>query len=88
MQKQNTVSGKKSFLKQRKRLASSLIEENKVKRHKQSCGAPSLLDCDDESLAKAIEDKSTAHGQRHDMVLYTNHRVKKKDFLSLANYFR
>lgn len=89
VQKQNTVSGNKSFLRQRKRLASSLIEENRVKRRKQSCGAPSLLDSDDEeSIAKAFEDKSTAHGRRHDMVLYTNHRVKKKEFLSLANYFR
>lgn len=60
-----------------------------MKRRKQSCGAPSLLDSDDEeSIAKAFEDKSTAHGRRHDMVPYTNHRVKKKDLLSLANYFR
>jgi len=89
VQKQETASAKKSFLQQRKRLASSLIEENRVKKRKRSCGAPSLLDSEDEeAIAKAIEDKSTAHGRRHDIVLYTNHRVKKKDFLSLANYFR
>lgn len=86
---QNTVSAKKHFVQQRKRLASSLIEENRVKKRKRSCRAPSLLDSDDEeAIAKAIEEKSTAHGRRHDMVLYTNHRVKKKDFLSLANYYR
>lgn len=89
LQNQNTASSRKLFTQARKRLATSLIEENRLKRRKQSCGAPALLDSDDEeSIAKAIEEKSTAHGRRHDMVLYTNHRVKKKDFLSLANYFR
>lgn len=80
---QNTASAKKHFVQQRKRLASSLM-----KNRKRSCGAPSLLDSDDEeAIASAIEEKSTAHGRRHDMVPYTNHRVKKKDFLSLANYY-
>ena len=48
------------------------------------------MDSDDEEfIARAIEDKSTAHGRRHDMVLYTGmHRVKKSDLLSLANYRR
>lgn len=60
-----------------------------MKKRKRSCGAPSLLHSDEEeAIAKAIEEKSTAHGRRHDMVLYTNHHVKKKDFLSLANYYR
>ena len=31
-------------------------------------------------LAKAIENKATAHGRRKDSVLYLNHRVKKKRF--------
>ena len=39
-------------------------------------------------LAKAIENKATAHGRRKDSVLYLNHRVKKKDFLKLVNYNR
>ncbi|CAH3151964.1 unnamed protein product, partial [Porites evermanni] len=86
---QNTASAKKHVVQQRKRLTSSLIEENRVKKRKRSCGAPSLLHSDEEeAIAKAIEEKSTAHGRRHDMVLYTNHHVKKKDFLSLANYYR
>ena len=36
--------------------------------------------------AKAISTKSTYHGRRHETTLYTNNRVKKIDFLSLANY--
>ena len=39
-------------------------------------------------LAKAIENKATAHGRRKDSVLYLNHRVKKKDLLKLVNYNR
>lgn len=35
---------------------------------------------------QAIEDKGTAHGRRHDSVLYTNKHVKKKDFPSIATY--
>lgn len=50
-------------------------------------GAPRALDSEDEEfIQKAIEDKSTAHGRRHDSVLHVNYRVKKKDFLSIANY--
>jgi hypothetical protein len=48
---------------------------------------PRALDSkDEEFIQKAIEDKNTAHGRRHDAVLYVNHCVKKKDFLSIANY--
>ena len=76
---QNTASAKKHFVQQRKRLASFLIEQNSVKNRKRSCGAPSLLDSDDEeTIAKATEEKSTAHGQRHDMVLYTNSPCQKE----------
>ena len=64
-----------------------LVEENRVKRRKTCSGAPRALDSEDEEfIQKAIEDKSTAHGRRHDAVLYLNHRIKKKDFLSIANY--
>ena len=41
---------------------------------------------DEEFIAKAIEDKSSYHGRRHDTVLYTGQRVKKKNPLSIANY--
>ena len=39
-------------------------------------------------LAKAIENKATAHDRRKDSLLYLNHRVKKKDILKLVNYNR
>jgi hypothetical protein len=68
-------------------LATELLEENRVKRGKTCQGAPRALDSEDEEfIQKAIEDKSTVHGRPHDSVLYLNHRVKKKDFLSIANY--
>ena len=65
-----------------------LIEENRIKRCKICSGVhPQLLDGDDEEYMKrAIEEKSTAHGRRRDCDLYTNKRVKKKDFLSIASY--
>jgi hypothetical protein len=46
-----------------------------------------LIDSDDEVfIGKCIEDKATYHGRRHDLVMYTNKRVKKKDLLNIANY--
>ena len=32
--------------------------------------------------------KSTAHGRRHDSVMYLNHHVKKKNFLNIVNVSR
>lgn len=53
---------------------------------KYSSGRPQKLDIEDEQfLLNCIESKSTAHGRRNDAVMYMNHRVKKKDFLKLAN---
>lgn len=50
-------------------------------------GAKPLLDSEDEQfVADAIETKSSAHGRRHDTVLYLNHRIKSEDLLSIANY--
>ena len=80
-------NSKKRFEQCKRRLARNLIEENRVKRRKASSGAPRAMDSEgEEFIHKALEDKSTAHGRRHDAVLYVNHRVKKKDFLSIANY--
>ena len=46
-----------------------------------------MLDSEDEEfIANAISSKGTCHGRRHETTLFTNHRVKKRDFLSLANY--
>jgi hypothetical protein len=50
---------------------------------KQSAGRPHSLDEEDERFVlECIENKATAHGRRHDPVLYLNHRVKKRDFLN------
>ena len=71
----------------KKRLAIGLFEENRIKRQKISSGAPRALDNEDEEfIVKTIEDKSKAYGRRHDTILYANHRVKKKKFLSIVNH--
>lgn len=50
-------------------------------------GAPrKISDEEEEFLAKCIEDKATYHGRRHDLVMYTNRRVKSRDLLNIANY--
>ena len=41
---------------------------------------------DEDFIAKAIEDKTSYHGRRHDTVLYTGQRVKKKNLFTIANY--
>jgi hypothetical protein len=70
-----------------KRLANKLLKENRIKSRRLGAGAKPLLDTDDEEyVAAAIESKSSAHGRRHDTVLYLNHRVKSEDLLSIANY--
>ncbi|XP_070561926.1 uncharacterized protein [Ptychodera flava] len=82
----NTDSRRKFNVRKRK-LAMSLIDEQRIKKRKLGAGAKQRLDHDDEVfIAKAIEEKSSAHGRRHDTVLYHGHRVKKRDFLALANY--
>ena len=43
---------------------------------------------DETFLLTCIQNKATAHGRRHDFVLYLNHRVKKKDLLKLVNHSR
>ena len=37
-------------------------------------------------LLESITEKATAHGRRHDSVMYLNHKVKKKDFLRIVNF--
>lgn len=58
-----------------------------MKRRKLGAGAKKSLDTEDEEfIARSIEETSTAHGRRHDTVLYSHHCVKKCHFLSLATY--
>ena len=72
-----------------KRIKNNIIHERRLKLRKRGSGRKVLMDENDEIfLAKAIENKATAHGRRKDSVLYLNHRVKKKDLLKLVNYNR
>lgn len=80
---------KQCFRQAVKRTAAKLMEENRLKRRKLGAGPKEKLDSsDEEDIAKSIEDKSTLHGRRHDTVLYTGHTVRKRDFLSVANWIR
>ena len=48
---------------------------------------PKMLDdVDERFVLECIENKSTAHGRRDDPVMYTIKRVKKQDFLKIANF--
>ena len=79
----------KNAIKQRKRrVAEQLMEDHRLKRRKlTSQGAPQLIDTDDEEfIAKCIEDKATYHGRRHNLVMYTNRRVKNQDLKAIANF--
>eukprot|EP00794_Sanderia_malayensis_P008470 gene8470-9377_t len=65
----------------------NLVMEERVGLRRASSGRPQVIDEQDEQFVlQCIEEKSTAHGRRHGAVLYTGHRVKKRDFLRLANY--
>ncbi len=71
-----------------RRAAESLIYESRVKHRKLGSGRSSEMDEDEEQfLLKAIEDMSTAHGRRHDTVMYLHHRVKR-DMLKIVNHRR
>ncbi|CAB4002132.1 RNA-directed DNA polymerase from transposon X-element [Paramuricea clavata] len=65
------------------------VVQRRIGMRKASTGRPKALDEEDEKfILECIENKATAHVCRHDPVLYMNHRVKKRDFLKLANYSR
>ena len=78
----------RKFYQMKKREASKIFEETRVKkRAKTTQDNKTLIDSEDEEfIAKSIEDKATYHGRRHDLVMYTNRRVKKRDLLNIANY--
>ena len=66
-----------------------LIKENRIGLRKKSSGRPLSMDqSDEEFLLNCIETNTTAHGRRDDQVMYTGHRVKKRDFVRLINYHR
>ena len=80
-----TKISKQKFNQSVKRLSQKFIMENKLKGRKLGAGARRRLD-DEEFIARAVESKSTSHGRRHYAILYTGHRVKYRDLLSLANH--
>ena len=85
MQEKKTTNKLKQM---RKRQAEQLLESNCLKRTcGKNVGRPSMLDSDDETFdSKAIEEKATYHGQRHNPIMYTNKRVKVKDLVKIANH--
>ena len=79
---------KTKFKHSAKRIGLDLINKNMLKHRKQGGGAKRALDNDIETaIAKAIEEKSVAHGRCHDLVLYCNRRVKARDLLGIATYY-
>ncbi|CAC5360002.1 unnamed protein product [Mytilus coruscus] len=60
-----------------------------LKKRKLGAGPKEKIDDEDEDfLLNCIESKATAHGRRHDSVLYLNHSVRKRDFKNIVNHFR
>ncbi|CAB3997160.1 RNA-directed DNA polymerase from transposon X-element [Paramuricea clavata] len=89
IKKRESKYGKQQFKQGVKRIADKIVEENRTKRRKLGQGASRKVDSDDEEfIVKCIKDKATAHGRRHDSVLYLNHRMKTKDFRDKVNYHR
>ena len=71
------------------RASIKLIREKRLGLRKKAVGRPRGMDEEDEEfLLRCIESKTTAHGRWSDQVMYTNHRVKKRDFVKLVNYHR
>ena len=73
----------------RKRQAEQLLESNCLKRRRcgENVGRPSMLDSDDETfVSKAIEEKATYHGRRHNPIMHTKKWVKVKDLVKIENH--
>ena len=72
-----------------KRKQRRLITKGRIGMRKALKGRPQLMhEVDENYVMQCIERKATAHGRQHENVMYLNHRVKKKDFLKLANRSR
>ena len=72
-----------------KRKKCQMIMDRRIGLHRARSGRPQMIDeTDEQYILQCIESKATAHGRRHDNVMYMSHRVKKKDFLNLANRSR
>ena len=78
-------SSKQWFAASRKKL----ITKSRMEMRKLCAGRHvSLHEEDEEFLLQCIDNKSTAHGRRHDAVMYLNHRVKKNNLLKITNFNR
>ena len=72
-----------------KRTQSRLINESRLSKRKLGAGRNLSSDEEDETfILRCIGNKTTAHGKRHDAVMYLHHRIKKADLLNLANFNR
>ena len=82
-------TNKLAFDRMLKRTINKLIKKRRIGLRKAGCGRPLSMDENDEQfLVQSIESKTTAHGRRHDTVMYSGRRVKKRDFLKLVNHNR
>jgi hypothetical protein len=82
-----TAASKQKVKQAIKRQATALQETYRLKRRRLCARQERKMDSDDEKfVAKAIEEKATYHGRRHDTVMYTNRRVKSTDLLNIANF--
>ncbi len=89
LQDGKSKSHKQRLQQMRRRRAKKLLILNRVgKRKLGGQGRKPFIDSDtEEKIAKAIEDKATYHGRRHNTTMYTNRRVKVADLPSIANHF-
>ena len=87
---QDTSKASIKFGKSVKRIASTLIEENRVKRRKVGSGAPRKMDSEDEEhLLNIIEGQgSDPHGRRRDEVSYIRKRYTKQKLQRMVNEHR
>ena len=70
-------------------MVKGLINENRLGKRKLGAGRNLPLDEEDETfILRCTENKATAHGRRHDAVMYLHHLIKKADLLKLANFNR
>ncbi len=71
------------------RCKKNIITARRLKLRKLGSGRKTSMDeIDEQFLVESITEKATAHGRRHDSVMYLNHRVKKNDFLRIVNFSR
>ena len=79
LSEQNTKKERQKLQQMQRRRVLRLFEDNRIRRSAiTNQGNRPLLDSEDEEfVAKCFEDKATYHGQRQDLVMYTNRRVKR-----------